>query len=148
MVDGEPSGPLEVLLSAVRSATYARDESGGIDAGYGIETEASGLPGEVIEAAGAAAEALAAIRTPLIRLGGRLEAVMADPPDWLDGQGRARIEGARFSLQWRVDLLAAWEAYPRSVKRGTLEWIKTAKTPPTRAARSRSCARSTIIRSS
>ena len=64
----------------------------------------------MIEAAGVAAEALAAIRTPLIKLGGRLEAVMADPPDWLDGQGRARIEGARHSLSWRVDLLAAWES--------------------------------------
>ncbi|MEM9551958.1 MAG: YdeI/OmpD-associated family protein [Pseudomonadota bacterium] len=29
----------------------------------------------------------------------------------------------------------AWEAYPRSVKRGSLEWIKTAKTDRTRAAR-------------
>ncbi len=28
-----------------------------------------------------------------------------------------------------------WEAFPRSVKRGTLEWIKTAKTDKTRAAR-------------
>jgi len=110
LVEGEPWGPLEKLLFAVRSITYARDESGGQEAGYGIETEASGLPGEVIEAAGAAAEALAAIRVPLIRLGGRLEAIIADPPDWLDGQGRARIEGARHSLSWRVELLAAWEA--------------------------------------
>ena len=30
---------------------------------------------------------------------------------------------------------AVWDAYPRSVKRGCLEWIKTAKTAPTRAAR-------------
>ena len=30
---------------------------------------------------------------------------------------------------------AAYESYPKSVKRGTLEWIKTAKTAPTRAAR-------------
>jgi uncharacterized protein YdeI (YjbR/CyaY-like superfamily) len=30
---------------------------------------------------------------------------------------------------------AAWDAYPRSVKRGCLEWIKTAKTTLTRAAR-------------
>lgn len=29
----------------------------------------------------------------------------------------------------------AWEAYPRSVKRGTLEWIKTAKGAETRAKR-------------
>ena len=107
--EGEPMGPIEALLATVRTATYARDESGQ-EAGYGIETEASGLPGEVIEAAGAAAEALAAIRKPLMQLSGRLEAIIADPPDWLDGQGRARIEGARFSLQWRVDLLAAWEA--------------------------------------
>lgn len=108
--EGEPSGPIEALLFAVRSATYARDESGGQEAGYGIETEAGGLPGEVIEAAGTAAQALAAIRSPLIKLGGRLEAIMAEPPDWLDGQGRARIEGARHALTWRVDLLAAWEA--------------------------------------
>jgi len=108
--EGEPAGPIEALLAAVRTATYARDESGGQEAGYGIETEASGLPGDVIEAAGIGAQALAAIRAPLIRLGGRLEAIMAEPPDWLDGQGRARIEGARFSLQWRVDLLTAWES--------------------------------------
>ena len=30
---------------------------------------------------------------------------------------------------------AGWAAYPRSVKRGTLEWIKTAKRRETRAAR-------------
>jgi uncharacterized protein YdeI (YjbR/CyaY-like superfamily) len=30
---------------------------------------------------------------------------------------------------------AVWDSFPRSVKRGTLEWIKMAKTPPTRAAR-------------
>ncbi|MEW9918123.1 YdeI family protein [Marimonas sp. MJW-29] len=28
-----------------------------------------------------------------------------------------------------------WEAYPRSVTRGTLEWIKTAKSPATRSRR-------------
>ncbi|APX13324.1 YdeI/OmpD-associated family protein [Tateyamaria omphalii] len=33
------------------------------------------------------------------------------------------------------DLHGVWDAYPRSVKRGTLEWIKTAKTAPTRARR-------------
>jgi ATP-dependent DNA helicase DinG len=110
LTENAPFGPVEALLAAVRAATYARDESGGVDAGYGIETEAAGLPGEVIEAASNAAEALAAIRVPLIRLGGRLEAILADPPDWLDAQGRARIEGARFALTWRIDLIAAWEA--------------------------------------
>ena len=110
LAEAMPDGPIETVLAQVRAVTYARDESGGIEAGYGIETEAAQLPGELVEAAGLAAEALAAIRVPLIRLGGRLEAVMEDAPDWLDAQGRARIEGARHSLAWRIDLLAAWEA--------------------------------------
>ena len=92
--EGAPIGPLENLLAAVRATTFARDESG-LEAGYGIETETSQLPGELVEAAGIAAQALAAIRTPLLKLAGRLEAIMEDAPDWLDGQGRARIEGAR-----------------------------------------------------
>ncbi len=105
-----PSGPLEHLLSAVRSMVHARDESGGQEAGYGLETEAAELGGDFVECAAAAQGALAELRSPLIRLGVRLEAMLADPPDWLDGQGRSRIEGARHSLAWRIDLIAAWEA--------------------------------------
>ena len=108
--EGAPSGPLEELLAAVRATVYARDESGGQEAGYGLETEAAQLDGAFVERAGAAQAALADLRAPLIRLGVRLEAIMAEPPDWLDGTGRARIEGARHSLAWRIDLIAAWEA--------------------------------------
>lgn len=108
--DNDAFGPVEALLAAVRALTYARDESGGQEAGYGIETEAAQLPGNVIELAGQAESALAAIRHPLVKLGVRLEAVLQDAPDWLDAQGRARIEGARHSLAWRIDLLAAWES--------------------------------------
>ena len=105
-----PSGPVEALLGAVRALVYARDESGSADAGYGLETEAAQLEGSFVELAQAARAALAELRQPLIRLGGRIEALLEEPPDWLDAQGRARIEGARHSLAWRVDLLAAWEA--------------------------------------
>lgn len=108
--DNEAIGPVESLLAAVRATAYARDESGGQDAGYGLETEAAGLPGALIEQAQHAADALARIRQPLAKLAVRLEAVLENAPDWLDGQGRARIEGARHSLAWRIDLLAAWEA--------------------------------------
>ena len=110
LVEGEPSGPLEELLAAVRATTYARDESGGQEAGYGLETEAAQLDGALIERAQVARVALGDLRQPLIRLGVRLEALLEEPPDWLDGAGRARIEGARHSLAWRIDLLAAWEA--------------------------------------
>ncbi len=108
--EGDPFGPLEKLLAAVRALTYARDESGGQEAGYGIETEAAQLPGNFVHLAGEAETALATIRHPLVKLGVRLESIIEDAPDWLDGQGRARIEGARHSLAWRVDLIAAWES--------------------------------------
>ena len=69
--------------------------------------------------------------------------------------GRAKIEAARQDGSWSflddvealiqppdlVDRLAhyasaaTWEAFPRSVKRGQLEWIKTAKRAETRAQR-------------
>src|SRR5690554_1621999 len=110
LAESNPFGPLEALLAAVRATTYARDESGGQDMGYGIETEAAQLDGNFVELAQQAASALAAIRQPLIKLGVRLEAIAEDAPDWLDGPGRARIEGARHSLAWRIDTLAAWEA--------------------------------------
>lgn len=67
--------------------------------------------------------------------------------------GEAAIAAARENGMWAFldgverlevpdDLAAAlgpirpgWDAYPDGVKRGTLEWIKTAKRAPTRAAR-------------
>ena len=108
--EGQPSGPVEVLLAAIRALVLARDESGAQEASYGLETEVAQLPGELIELAGAAQGALAELRQPLVRLGNRIEAVLAEPPDWLDGQGRARLDGARHALAWRIDLVAAWEA--------------------------------------
>ncbi|MGD9664885.1 MAG: ATP-dependent DNA helicase [Novosphingobium sp.] len=112
--DNEPSGPVEDLLAAVRALTYARDESAtdkaGQEAGYGLETEVANLDGDFIERAGAAQDALTALRRPLMQLLARLDALQENPPDWLDPQGRNRIEGARHSLGWRIDTLAAWEA--------------------------------------
>ncbi|MDE2561863.1 MAG: ATP-dependent DNA helicase [Sphingomonadales bacterium] len=106
--ENAPSGPLEELLAATRALVYARDESGGQDAGYGLETEAAQLDGPYVEIAVAAQEALEELRRPLMRLALRLEAVVAEPPDWLDGPARARIEGARGAIGWRTDLLAGW----------------------------------------
>ena len=44
----------------------------------------------------------------MIGLGQRLEAVLAEPPDWLDSAARARVEGAAASLRWRAEMVAAW----------------------------------------
>lgn len=68
--------------------------------------------------------------------------------------GEAAIAAAKANGQWDFlndvealilppDLEAAltgeartvWDAYPRTIKRATLEWIKTAKTAPTRTTR-------------
>ena len=106
--DNEPYGPVEVLLAAVRGLVYAR--ATGEDAGYGLETEAAELPGDVVEAAIAASAALDALLRPLVTLGRRLEAVLEDGPDWLDSAARARVEGAIASLGWRRDTVAAWLA--------------------------------------
>lgn len=112
VVHGEPFGPVESLLSAVRAHVYARSEDGRgqVDAGYGLETELAEPDGALIDAAMAAAESLDALLKPLNRLARRLEAILTDPPDWMDGPARARIEGALGSLGWRTDLVAGWLA--------------------------------------
>ncbi|WP_311268661.1 ATP-dependent DNA helicase [Sphingobium sp. WCS2017Hpa-17] len=111
IVAGEPFGPLEALLAAVRGTVYTRAEAAGeADAGYGLETELAEPDGALVEAAQEAALALDALIKPLVRLARRLEAVIEDAPDWLDGAARARVEGAIASLGWRRDLIAAWLA--------------------------------------
>jgi len=109
---GEPFGPLEKLLAACRSHVFARAEDGkaDVDAGYGLETELAEPDGDLVEAAMEAAQALDALLRPLNHLGKRLEAILAEGPDWMDGPARARIEGAIASLGWRADLVSGWLA--------------------------------------
>jgi ATP-dependent DNA helicase DinG len=107
LAEGAPFGPIEALLAAVRGLTYARAEKAE-DAGYGLETELAEPSPELIETAGPAAEALDQLVRPLVVLGRRLEAVLSEAPDWMDGQARARIEGAIASLGWRAEAVAAW----------------------------------------
>lgn len=103
-----PLGPIEKLLAAVRSTTYARASAA--DAGYGIETHASELDVGLIEAAAPAIEVLEALVRPLARLRQRLQMVLEDAPDWLDSAARARVEGALSGLVYRDQLLGAWIA--------------------------------------
>ncbi|WP_326525025.1 ATP-dependent DNA helicase [Sphingomonas sp.] len=107
--EGDPFGPVEALLAAVRGLVYARaakDE----DAGYALETELAEPDPALVEAAGPAGAALDALVRPLVTLGRRLEAVLAEGPDWMDGPARARIEGAIASLGWRTETVGAWLA--------------------------------------
>ncbi len=111
LAEGSPFGPIETLLAAVRGLTFARAEAAkdfGGDAGYGLETELAEPDAALVEAAGPAAEALDALVRPLVGLGRRLEAVLQEGPDWMDGPARARIEGAIASIGWRAETVAAW----------------------------------------
>ena len=106
---GEPEGPIETLLAAVRGQVLARSEAGSsADAGYGLETEVAEVLPAVIDAAAAAGSALARLAAPMAVLEGRLKALLDDPPDWLDSPGRARMEGAAAGLRLRADTIAAW----------------------------------------
>jgi len=109
LVEGAPHGPVEALLAAVRGLTYARAELPG-DAGYGLETELAEPTPALIDAAQPAAAALDALVRPLNGLARRLEALLAEAPDWMDGPARARIEGAIASIGWRAETVAAWLA--------------------------------------
>jgi ATP-dependent DNA helicase DinG len=106
LAEGGPFGPIETLLGHVRATVYARAK--GEDAGYGLETEVAALDGALVEAAGDATAMLDAMLRPMIALGQRLEALLADPPDWMDGVARGRVEGALASLAWRRDTVGAW----------------------------------------
>ena len=106
IAEGAPYGPIETVFAHVRGTVFARGT--GEDAGYGLETEAAELDGPLISAVEPAMKALDAILRPLVVLGRRLEAVMEEAPDWLDGQAKARIEGALASLTWRIDTLSGW----------------------------------------
>ncbi len=106
LIDGAAQGPVEALLGAVRDAVLARAEPG--DEGHGLETEAAHLPPGLIEAASGAGAALARLRGPMAALEARLGSVIEDAPEWLDTQGRARIEAAAAGLRLRGGLVSAW----------------------------------------
>lgn len=108
LAEGQPFGAIEHLLAAVRGLVYARDTDGSGEAGYGMETELAEPDAQLIDAIQPAAAALEALLRPMMALGRRLEAVLDEAPDWMDGQARARIEGAIASLGWRAETVAAW----------------------------------------
>ena len=128
--EGEPMGPVEQLLAAVRALVFARDAAADRpegDAGYGLEAELAEPDGPLVSAAAEAARALDGLLRPLTLLSQRIEALLNEPPDWLDAQARARIDGALASLGWRRDMLSAWLALVARVggpaDPGFVDWL-------------------------
>lgn len=111
LAENDPWGAIERLLVAVRGQVYARAvDTRTADSGYGLETELADPDLALVAAAAGASDAIEALLRPLMALGKRLDALVEDPPDWLDGQARARVDGARASLGTRIETLGAWLA--------------------------------------
>ncbi|MGN6288904.1 MAG: ATP-dependent DNA helicase [Sphingopyxis terrae] len=109
IAENDPWGAIERLLVAARGQVYARGaDPKNADSGYGLETELADPGPDLVAAAADASDAIEALLRPLMALGKRLDALVDDPPDWLDGQARARVDGARASLGTRIDTLGAW----------------------------------------
>ncbi|MHB9881027.1 ATP-dependent DNA helicase [Pacificimonas sp. ICDLI1SI03] len=106
--EGDPYGPIETLLAEVRGAVLARAKPN--EAGYGLECEVADLPPRLVEAAGVAQQALEQLAVPLRALSARLISLLEEAPDWLDGSGRARVEGALGGMEWRMQTLNGWIA--------------------------------------
>jgi ATP-dependent DNA helicase DinG len=104
---GEPEGPIEVLVAAVRAhvLTRATDE----ERGYSLETEIAALTPGLPEAVDAAAACLSRLARAMIALKMRLAALAEEKPEWLDQPGIARLSAAAEGLQLRLDLVGAWQ---------------------------------------
>ncbi len=105
--DVSPSGPVEAFLVAVLEQLRARATPSDV----GMECAARPALDLVRHTARAAAEALAALETPLLTLARQLETVLDDEADTLDAGERARIEGALRGLDRRARMqLPAWRS--------------------------------------
>jgi len=104
---GEPEGPMEALIAAIRAhvLTRAVDE----DRGFSLETEIAALSPGLPEAADAAAAALARLQKAMLALKMRLGALAEERPEWLDQPGIARLGAAAEGLTLRLDMVGAWQ---------------------------------------
>jgi ATP-dependent DNA helicase DinG len=103
-----PDGPIETLLARVRDEVLARAQDE--QHGFSLESPLADSTPSLVEAAGTAARALAALQQAMLALRRVLARLGADPPPWLDQPGLARIEATDAGLARRHDQLAAWQA--------------------------------------
>lgn len=108
LIAGEPQGPVEELLSAIRMQVLTR--AGEDQRGFTLETEIVDLLPGLLEAASAASLAIDRLGRAVASLRAVLSLIVAERPEWLDSQGVARIEAAEAGLADRAVRLSAWGA--------------------------------------
>ncbi len=106
--EGQPKGPVERFLAAVRAQVLARAR--GTDGPHSLETEVHPPDPALLEAAGGVAEALGNLVDPLKQMVKDLMTRLDDDAAELDTQTRTRIESLARAIERRVVMPAqAWK---------------------------------------
>ena len=113
-----PIGPIETFLVAALEQLRARTQDmGGSD--FGMECSLRPATEQVLEAARAAARAIAAVEAPLLALSRHLEDILDEEAAELDGSARARIEGALRGMDRRARMtLPGWRSMLAALEEG------------------------------
>jgi len=116
--DGQPQGPAETFLTAVRNTVYARVDN--TESPFGLEVSVEEPMAELLSAAARLHEAFGKLSAPLRQLRERLLARLDDEADKLDTSTRNRIEAIARSLKFRgEDMLEAWRFMLSTLAEGT-----------------------------
>ncbi len=118
--DGQPQGPAERFLAAVRDHVYARSTDA--HSLYGLEVGSDAPAEELIAAAASLDGALAALERPLSDLIQHFSARLVDEADTLETAVRVRLESMARTLRHRgLDTMHAWRSMLASLAEGTPE---------------------------
>ncbi len=113
----QPTGPTERFLALLRRQVYARAENR--DSVYSLETEPRPSPDDLLAAAAALDQGLAALEKPVGAVTARLKARLDAQSDTLSGEDRRRLDAVARGLARRGTMtLAAWRQMLRALTAG------------------------------
>ena len=120
MASGQPRGPAETFLAAVRQQVYARARNPNTP--YDLETETVPLVDGLADDAERLEDALGGLADPMRALAARLATLLDERSDELDTPTRNRLEAVSRGLRRRGEgQVEAWRAMLRALVDGTPE---------------------------
>ena len=127
LAEGNPQGPCEAFLAAVRAQVSARASHP--DSPYSLETEVRPAEPALLEAAARLNVALARLTEPLTRFRRKLAKRLDEEADDLDSDARRRIEATCRGIERRATVqLGAWRAMLESLHAETpaefVDWLE------------------------
>ncbi|MFQ5776252.1 MAG: ATP-dependent DNA helicase, partial [Kiloniellaceae bacterium] len=130
LAEGDPVGPCERFLAAVRTQVYARAE--GTRSPYSLETDVRPPTAELVAAASTLASGLERLGAPLARFKARLARRVDEDAGELDSEARRRIDATCRGLERRGTMqIAAWRDMLATVEAETppefVDWLAVAR---------------------